>query len=623
MRQFYLAVAVLLLTASTLFAANSSYVVPTTTLAAQTSNNTSAANTFTTLSNGDLGAGNVSKADIHNLLYPGATTKVYAHMVLWFGEPNHMNIGYNSTDPTQVANQINDMVSRGIDGVILDWYGPGNFMDQAALQIMAQAEAHPGFTFAIMIDQGAIEWYSCGGCSPQQALVNDLEYIESTYFPSPAYMTMEGKPVLTQFNVNLSYPSVSWSAALAGMNIQPVLIFQNNSGFTADLTGGSYSWVMPTASDYGLPYLTSFYQAGMAYPSEQTIGATYKGFNDTLASWGSDRIMSQQCGQTWLQTFSEINGLYNSGKPLPYMQIVTWNDYEEATEIESGIDNCFSLTPSLSSNSLQWAISGNENTVDYYTVYISSDGQTLMPLTNIAAGVHSLNLCGFPVPAGNYQLFVQAVGMPSLSNHITAAVNYSPTCASTVSSTPPPPPPATSTVSFTASPSAVSVPSGESGKVTVTAAMKSGTLNAPIALSCSGLPSTLSCSFSPGSIIPGAGSATSTLTFSTVAVRRMNSAQERRTTPIYASWILSFGILGFIFMGSAPGRSRIQVLAIVALIGIGMVSASCGGGTGAQSIAVKSAVGSNAAHTPVSYPITVNGDSSSTRLSATVNVIVQ
>jgi hypothetical protein len=623
MRQAYLAIAVLFLSAPTALAANSSYVVPTTTLAAQTSNNTSAANTFKTLSNGDLGAGNVSKADIHTLLYSGTTTKIYAHMVLWFGEPNHMNIGYNSTDPIQVANQINDMVSRGIDGVILDWYGPGNFMDQAALQIMAQAEAHPGFTFAIMIDQGAIEWYSCGGCSPQQALVNDLQYIESTYFPSPAYMTMGGKPVLTQFNVNLSYPSVSWSTALAQMSVQPILIFQNNSGFTADLTGGSYSWVMPTASDYGLPYLTSFYQAGMTYPSEQTIGATYKGFNDTLASWGSDRIMSQQCGQTWLQTFSEINGLYNSGKPLPYVQIVTWNDYEEATEIESGIDNCFSLTPSLNSNSLQWAISGNENTVDYYTVYISTDGQNLMPLTNIATGIHSLNLCGFPVPAGNYQLFVQAVGMPSLSNHITAGVNYSPTCASTVSSTPPPPPPPPATISFSASPSAVSVPSGESGKVTVTAAMKSGTLNTPIALSCRGLPSTLNCSFSPGTIIPGAGSATSTLTISTVAVRRMNSAQERSATPIYASWILSFGIIGFIFMGSAPGRSRIQALAIVALIGFGMVSASCGSGAGPQSITVKSAVGSNAAHTPVSYPITVNGDSGSARLSATVNVIVQ
>src|SRR5579863_8518454 len=147
--RFTLVVAVTLLAVSTLFAASSSYVVPTTTLAAQTSNNTSAANTFTSQTNNNRGAGNISKVDIHTLLYPGATTKIYAHMVLWFGESNHMNIGYSETNAAQVQSQIDDMVSRGIDGVIIDWYGPGNSIDQATQLVMTAAESHPGFTFAI------------------------------------------------------------------------------------------------------------------------------------------------------------------------------------------------------------------------------------------------------------------------------------------------------------------------------------------------------------------------------------------------------------------------------------------------------------------------------------------
>jgi hypothetical protein len=84
-------VAFVLFVLSSLGSASSSYVVPTTTLAALTSNNTSAANNFKTLPNGDRGAGNISKVDIHTLLYPGNTTKVYAHMVLWFGQSDHMN----------------------------------------------------------------------------------------------------------------------------------------------------------------------------------------------------------------------------------------------------------------------------------------------------------------------------------------------------------------------------------------------------------------------------------------------------------------------------------------------------------------------------------------------------
>jgi len=151
--------AVLLLSATVCFAGD--YVVPTTTLTAQQANNTSAANSFASQTNGNAGAGNVSKVDVHSLLYSGATTKVYAHLMVWFGGSNHMNVGYSSTDSAQVHNQITDMISRGIDGVIIDWYGPGNNEDTATQLVMAEAETHPGFTFAIMIDEGAIKWDSC------------------------------------------------------------------------------------------------------------------------------------------------------------------------------------------------------------------------------------------------------------------------------------------------------------------------------------------------------------------------------------------------------------------------------------------------------------------------------
>ena len=228
------------------------YVVPTTTLAAQTANNTSAANSFVSQTNGNLGSSNISKVDVHSLLYSGANTKVYAHLMVWFGGSNHMNVGYSSTDAAQVHNQITDMISRGIDGVFVDWYGPNNNEDQATKLVMAEAETHPGFTFAIIIDEGAIKWDSCSGCSPQQSLISQLQYIEQTYFPSPAYMTLQGKPVVTNFDIDLHY-TVDWTAANAALSTQPVYLFQHNSGFTHVLSDGSYSWVMPTTSDCRSP----------------------------------------------------------------------------------------------------------------------------------------------------------------------------------------------------------------------------------------------------------------------------------------------------------------------------------------------------------------------------------
>lgn len=615
MRSIQFVVAVSLLAASSVgWASSSSYVVPTTTLAAQTSNNTSAANSFQTQTNGNRGAGNISKVDIHSLLYSGASTKVYAHLMVWFGQSNHMNIGYSSTDPNEVASQINDMVSRGIDGVIVDWYGPGNSMDQATQLVMQQAEQHPGFTFAIMVDQGAIQWYSCSGCSPQQALINDLQYVEKTYFTSPAYMTSNGQPIVTNFDVDNSY-SIDWNAVNSALSTHPLFLFQNNGGFTQTLSSGSYSWVMPTTSDYGMSYLSSFYDTGMGFQNEETVGATYKGFNDSLASWGSGRIMGQQCGQTWLQTFSEINGLYNSGKQLTGLQLVTWNDYEEATEIESGIDNCFLLSGSTSGNTLQWNISGNESTVDHYTVYISTDGQNLMALTDVNTGNYSLNLCAFPIPNATYTMFVQAVGKPTLANQITGAINYNATCAATM--TPPPPPPPTPSVSLSAAPSSLTIQAGQSGAFTVVAQPQSGSFNNTIALSCSGLPSNLSCAFSPASITPGSSAVSSTLTISAAAVTA-RSLPHGKAFPIYAAWLLPLGMVGFAFGDKLQRGRSLQILALCAILSLGMVASSCGGSAskpGAQ----------NAPLNPLSssYAVTVVGSASSTALSTTVNVVVQ
>ncbi len=583
-------------------AANS--VVPTTTLAAQTANNTSAANTFTNQSNGNSAAGNISKVDVHSLLYSGADTKVYAHLLLWFGGTKHMNVGYNSDDAGQVHNQITDMISRGINGVIIDWYGPNNSIDDATKLVMAEAETHPGFTFAIMIDQGAIEWYSCSGCSPQQALVNDLQYIQQTYFSSSAYMAMQGKPVVTNFNVDLSY-SVDWNAATAALSTQPAYLFQNNNGFTHVLSDGSYAWVMPTTSDYGVGYLTSFYQAGMPQTNEQTVGATYKGFNDTLASWGSNRIMGQQCGQTWLQTFSDANGLYNSGKQLQAMQLVTWNDYEEGTEIESGISNCFSVSATESGNSLQWSIQGNENTVDHYVPYISTDGENLMALGEAAPGTNSLNLCSYSIPNGNYTAYVQAVGKPSITNQISAAVKLTLNCAGDSGNG--------GAFTLAASPASLTMDAGSSGKLTVNVAPQSGSFNGAVGLSCSGLPANLSCSFAPASVTPGSHMASSVLTFVSSSGTATH-AHERRSFEL-ATWFSGFGLFGFALIGKIQ-RKRIASIIGACIVAAVMIGATCCGGTAVAPVNASSA-GTK------SYVVSVNGDSGSIRLSTTVTVTLK
>jgi len=544
-------------------------LVPTTTLAAQTANNTSTANTFTFQSNGNIGANNVSKVDVHNLLYSGATTKIYAHLLLWFGGSNHMYVGYSSTDPAQIHRQITDMISRGIDGVIIDWYGPNNSIDRATQLVMAEAETHPGFTFAIMVDQGAIEWDSCSGCPPQRALISQLQYVEQTYFPSKAYMTLQGKPVVTNFNIDQSY-SIDWQEVTQSLSTQPAFLFQNNDGFTYVLSEGSYSWVMPTTKDYGMSYLSSFYDTGMPLQNEETIGASYKGFNDTLASWGSDRIMGQQCGQTWLQTFSKISSLYDAGDQLEALQLVTWNDYEEATEIESGIDNCVSISASTSGTSLQWSTTGDDRTIDHFVPYISNDGQNLMALPDAYSGSGSVDLCSLSLPPGTYTFYVQAMGKPSMVNRISSGVEATLSCGSSSGGSSGS---GSGGLTLATSRPSLTIGAGSSSTVTVNVTPKSGSFDSAVYLSCSGLHSTLKCSFAPGFVVPGSGSASSVLT---IAAASRTANYYPGQTFFLATWIFGFGLIGFVVIGKFNGRRLIRPLSacILAVTTVGAVS--CG-----------------------------------------------
>ncbi len=407
---------------------------PTTTLSAETANNTSAASSFTALSDGDTAPGNVSKLATANLLYSGATTAVYAHFMPWFGQSNHINVGYSSDDSTQVHKQVTDMLSRGISGAIVDWYGPDSAVENnTTLLLKSEAESRNGsFVFAVQEDVGALNaCANTSGCSVTQQLISDLTYVYNTYERSRAYMTVNGRPVVFFFGVD-KY-SINWSLVRSSAPGNPYFIFIGTSGMTHADADGFFAWVIIDTSNRdneNLSVLSTFYSGMQSLPNDLTYGASYIGFNESLAPWvkSNPRIMNQHCGQTWLDTFGTVaKAGYSANNQLQAIQIVTWNDYEEGSEIETGISNCITLSPSINGSSLQWAVTGNENAVDHYTVFISLDGQQLMNLASVASGKHALDLSTYNLtPNTAYKLFVEAIGAPSVQNRMSAPVGYVP-----------------------------------------------------------------------------------------------------------------------------------------------------------------------------------------------------
>jgi len=94
-------------------------------------------------------------------------------------------------------------------------------------------------------------------------------------------------------------------------------------------------------SNWGRDYLEGFYRKmKQKYPEKLAVGAAWPGFDDRKAPWSENRYMNSRCGKTFEDSLRLWRKFYTSSDPLPFLLVVTWNDYEEGTAIERGTDVC-------------------------------------------------------------------------------------------------------------------------------------------------------------------------------------------------------------------------------------------------------------------------------------------
>jgi hypothetical protein len=74
--------------------------------------------------------------------------------------------------------------------------------------------------------------------------------------------------------------------------------------------------------------------------------------------------------------------------------------------------------------SVVWQVNGDENTIDHYALWSSSDGQNFNHIVDAAVGTHSADLSAEVHPGSGAKVYVQAVGKPSLLNHMSGPVSF-------------------------------------------------------------------------------------------------------------------------------------------------------------------------------------------------------
>jgi hypothetical protein len=329
-------------------------------------------------------------------------------------------------------------------------------------------------------------WKSCAdndvGCIVS-ALNGALDNANANFFGHLSYLKDGGRPVVSFFDES-SWPtntdctttapcrfadgstctshSDCWtkiwakvdSHTLAYSNGHPLFLFRNSSGFTHTKTAGAFAWPSfgsrsgcysnDPNNAFSLCYLDSFYEASLNNLTLEAWGAAWKGFDDSAAEWSKTsgiRTIDQQCGRTWVRTLAEMHFTPPGGtspyyysnstseRQLPFLLLATWNDYEEGTAIEMGIDNCYTVSAAVTGSTLSWSLQASdpdatEETIDHYEIFDSADGQTLSQVATAPRGARSVDLSGVPVGCGARTLYVKAVGAPSVLDKISGPVSY-------------------------------------------------------------------------------------------------------------------------------------------------------------------------------------------------------
>jgi hypothetical protein len=209
--------------------------------------------------------------------------------------------------------------------------------------------------------------------------------------------------------------SIDWGRVRSSVRGEPLFIFRNSGGFSAPESDGAFAWIaaetVKPSDPIAQEYLERFYQKAKQAGGKLTIGSAYKGFDDSMASWGKGKHLDQRCGQTWLDTFAIINQTFSQNHQLDALIIPTWNDYEEGTAIEPGIASCVQLDLRADGHKLHWNVKGPTETIDHFNVYSIAPNGSARLLTQL------------PVRSKDYDIedsggtfMVEAVGRPSIQN---------------------------------------------------------------------------------------------------------------------------------------------------------------------------------------------------------------
>jgi hypothetical protein len=250
---------------------------------------------------------------------------------------------YDSQDEDVLEYQVLLMKLSGIDGVIVDWYGTANYADYPAINDSTNAlfeyTKKAGLNFTICYeDRTLMAMTGANVLDSEEANVQakeDIEYAAETWFRDKSYTRFSEQPLLFTFGPLYFRTPDDWEGIFADLEAPPAMVTLD--GYLDWWALSSYPWP-PMERSGGIEmlpavlesYLDLFYRN--ARRRDLIVGSAFPGFFDIYEEAGvrtSYGHIPANNGETMRMTFEKA-----LESEADIIQLVTWNDYGEGTNIE-------------------------------------------------------------------------------------------------------------------------------------------------------------------------------------------------------------------------------------------------------------------------------------------------
>lgn len=274
---------------------------------------------------------------------------------------------YDSRDPELIRKQITTAKEYGLDGFIVNFYGKNSVENVLGLHFLDELKKYNSensedpFLYMISFDSQA-QWPSEG--KKPVSIEEDFEHIKNTWI-TDAHIKCDDTPVIAIFVYDK--PCSEYRKAADEVFANDGLDILWSSPDNAGGASGTYVWVAQSEmetngswfnpDDAGDEFLGNFYERSNNNSDLKYImGGVWPGFNDNLVSWAWNsnpdnpairpRVMCRETTRgntlelTWKTNLKYIRELCGKKQklPMPLIQIVTWNDWAESTNVEPDED---------------------------------------------------------------------------------------------------------------------------------------------------------------------------------------------------------------------------------------------------------------------------------------------